>query len=141
MEQSFEAICQELGLKLTDQRRVIAKVLLDSIDHPTAEDVYKRVSEIDNNISLATVYRTVSLLEGYGIIEKLDFSDGKARYEWKSHSKEHHHHLIDLDSGEVIEFQDDELEALKEKIAKRLGYKLVNHRLELYGKKIQKLNK
>jgi Fur family transcriptional regulator, ferric uptake regulator len=139
MNQSFETLCQDLGLKLTEQRKIIAKVLFESIDHPTTEEVYNRASKIDNNISLATVYRTVGLFEGYGVIEKLDFSDGKARYEWKSDVREHHHHLIDLDTGEVIEFQDDELEELKERIAVRLGYKLVNHRLELYGKKIKKI--
>lgn len=139
MNQSFETLCQDLGLKLTEQRKIIAKVLFEAIDHPTTEEVYNRASKIDSNISLATVYRTVGLFEGYGVIEKLDFSDGKARYEWKSDIKEHHHHLIDLDTGEVIEFQDDELEELKERIAKRLGYKLVNHRLELYGKKIKKI--
>jgi len=139
MNQSFETLCQDLGLKLTEQRKIIAKVLFESIDHPTTEEVYNRASKIDSNISLATVYRTVGLFEGYGVIEKLDFSDGKARYEWKSDVREHHHHLIDLDTGEVIEFQDDELEELKERIAVRLGYKLVNHRLELYGKKIKKI--
>lgn len=139
MNQSFETLCQDLGLKLTEQRKIIAKVLFEAVDHPTTEEVYNRASKIDSNISLATVYRTVGLFEGYGVIEKLDFSDGKARYEWKSNIKEHHHHLIDLDTGEVIEFQDDELEELKKRIAKRLGYKLVNHRLELYGKKIKKI--
>ena len=139
MSKNFEELCQEKGLKVTEQRKLIAKVIFESSDHPNVEEVYLRASRIDKNISLATVYRTVSLLEGYGIIEKLDFQDGKARYEQKITKDAHHHHLIDLDTGEVIEFQDDELEELKERIAKRLGYKLVNHRLELYGKKIKKI--
>lgn len=133
MKKSIEAICQEKGLKMTDQRKVIAKVIFESDDHPNVEEVYNRAAKIDKNISLATVYRTVNLLEGYGIIEKLDFQDGKARYEQKIAIDSHHHHLIDLETGKVIEFQDDELEEIKVKIAKKLGYKLVDHRLELFG--------
>lgn len=135
MSKNFEALCQEKGLKVTEQRKLIAKVIFESSDHPNVEEVYLRASKIDKNISLATVYRTVNLLEGYGIIEKLDFQDGKARYEQKIAKDAHHHHLIDLESGKVIEFQDDELEKLKIKIADRLGYKLVDHRLELFGTK------
>jgi Fur family ferric uptake transcriptional regulator len=123
---------------MTEQRKTIAKVIADSEDHPSADDVYSRACKIDTNISLATVYRTINLLEGYGIIEKLDFKEGKARYEEKIKQDTHHHHLIDLDSGDIIEFQDKELEELKVKIAKRLGYDLIDHRLELYGKKLKK---
>lgn len=135
MSKNFEALCQEKGLKVTEQRKLIAKVIFESSDHPNVEEVYLRASKIDKNISLATVYRTVNLLEGYGIIEKLDFQDGKARYEQKITKDAHHHHLIDLESGKIIEFQDDELEKLKIKIAERLGYTLVDHRLELFGTK------
>ncbi len=123
---------------MTDQRRTIAHVVSQSNDHPHVEEIYLRASRIDSNISLATVYRTVSLLEGYGIIEKLDFQDGKARYEEKISNDDHHHHLIDLETGQIIEFQDKELENLKERIAQHLGYKLIDHRLELYGVKIKK---
>lgn len=133
MSKNFEELCQEKGLKVTEQRKLIAKVIFESSDHPNVEEVYLRASRIDKNISLATVYRTVSLLEGYGIIEKLDFQDGKARYEQKITKDAHHHHLIDLESGKIIEFQDDELEKLKIKIAEKLGYTLVDHRLELFG--------
>ncbi len=131
--------CIEKGLKMTDQRKIIAEVIFSSTDHPNAEEIYARANKINDSISLATVYRTINLLEGYGIIEKLDFQDGKSRYEASENAHDHHHHLIDLESGQVIEFQDDELEILKEKIATRLGYKLVDHRLELYGIKIKEL--
>lgn len=138
MKKNIERLCTQNGIKMTDQRKVIARVIENSDDHPNAEEIYARSTLIDQNISLATVYRTVNLFEGYGIIEKLDFQDGKARYEAKSDSTEiHHHHLIDLETGKVIEFFDKDLEMLKEKIAKRLGYKLVDHRLELYGTKIK----
>lgn len=133
----IEDLFNKTGLKITEQRKIIAKVILDSTDHPNVEEVYNKAAIIDKNISLATVYRTVNLLEGYGIIEKLDFQEGKARYEAKEKT-DHHHHLIDLETGKVIEFRDKELEILKEKIAKKLGYKLVNHRLELYGIKLTK---
>jgi len=130
----IEKKCAERGLRMTEQRRVIAKVLSDANDHPDAEELYKRASAIDPNISLATVYRTVRLFADANIIETHDFGDGRARYESADH--DHHDHLIDVTTGEVIEFVDEEIEALQEKIAAKLGYKLVDHRLELYGKKI-----
>ena len=138
IKKNIEKLCIEQGIKLTEQRKVIAVVIENSEDHPNAEEIFARASQIDRNISLATVYRTVNLFEGYGIIEKLDFQDGKARYEAKSDlSNAHHHHLIDLETGKVLEFYDEELEKIKEKIASKLGYKLVDHRLELYGIKIK----
>lgn len=130
---SVESLCQQKGLKMTKQRKTVLKVIAKSRDHPSAEEVYLRTAKVDDNISLATVYRTINLLEGWGIIEKLNFQDGKARYELKAGDSDHHHHLIDLNTGKIVEFQDKELEALKHRIAKQLGYKLVNHRLELYG--------
>ena len=133
----IEQLCLQKGLKMTEQRKVIAQVISESKDHPFAEEVYARANQLDANISLSTVYRTINLFESYGIIEKLDFLDGKARYEEKIAEDNHHHHLIDLDSGNIIEFQDPDLEKLKEKIARRLGYKLIDHRLELFGKKIK----
>ena len=123
--------CEAKGLRLTEQRRVIARVLEDAHDHPDVEELYARASAIDDGISLATVYRTVKLFEEAGIIEKLEFRDGRARYE--DAERDHHDHLIDLHSGEVIEFVDAEIEALQEKIAEKLGYDLKGHRLELYG--------
>ena len=123
--------CEAKGLRLTEQRRVIARVLEDAQDHPDVEELYARASAIDDGISLATVYRTVKLFEEAGIIEKLEFRDGRARYE--DAERDHHDHLIDLHSGEVIEFVDAEIEALQEKIAEKLGYDLKGHRLELYG--------
>lgn len=138
MIKNIEKLCIEQGLKLTEQRKIIAYVIENSEDHPNAEEIFARASQTDPNISLATVYRTVNLFESYGIIEKLDFQDGKARYEAKSDSgNSHHHHLIDLDTGKIHEFYDEELEIIKEKIASKLGYKLVDHRLELYGIKIK----
>lgn len=138
MKKNIEKLCVEKGIKLTDQRRVIAEVIEISEDHPNAEEIFARAAQIDPNISLATVYRTVNLFEGYGIIEKLDFQDGKARYEAKSDSNlAHHHHLIDLETGKVLEFYDEDLENIKERIAAKLGYQLVDHRLELYGVKIK----
>lgn len=134
MEQSWiERKCIEGGLRMTEQRRVIARVLSDADDHPDAEELYRRASEVDPKISLATVYRTVRLFSDAGIIETHDFRDGRARYE--AADDEHHDHLIDVQSGEVIEFVDEEIEALQIRIAERLGYDLVDHRLELYGKK------
>lgn len=130
----IERKCAERGLRMTEQRRVIAKVLSDADDHPDAEELYNRAAAIDSNISLATVYRTVRLFSDAGIIETHDFRDGRARYE--TADEDHHDHLIDVVSGEVIEFMDEEIEALQERIAKKLGYELVDHRLELYGKKI-----
>ena len=131
----LEKICQERGLKMTDQRRVISRVLSEAEDHPDVEAVYRRAAAIDHNISLATVYRTMRLFEEANVISKLDFGDGRARYEGSR--EEHHHHLIDLKTGEVIEFQNEEIEVLKERIASELGYELVGHRLELYGVKRQ----
>jgi Fur family ferric uptake transcriptional regulator len=123
--------CEAHGLRMTEQRRTIAAVLEGSDDHPHVEELYARASEVDPRISLATVYRTVKLFEEAGIIEKLEFRDGRARYE--DAEREHHDHLIDIQSGEVIEFVDPEIEELQEKIARKLGYELRGHRLELYG--------
>ncbi len=127
----IEKRCIEKGLRMTEQRRVIARVLSDAKDHPDAEELHHRASAIDDNISLATVYRTVRLFEEYDIIERLDFRDGRARYEEAGAG--HHDHLIDVKSGEVIEFVNEEIERLQEEIARKLGYKLVDHRLELYA--------
>ena len=123
--------CEAKGLRMTGQRRVIAQVLEESSDHPDVEELYRRASAIDYGISIATVYRTVKLFEEAGILERLEFGDGRARYE--DAMRDHHDHLIDLHSGEVIEFVDPEIEALQEKIAAKLGYDLRGHRLELYG--------
>ena len=131
MSDSIIERCEAKGLRLTDQRRTIAHVLEASEDHPDVEQLYTRASEADPRISLATVYRTVKLFEEAGIIEKLEFGDGRARYE--DAERDHHDHLIDLHSGEVIEFVDAEIEALQEAIARKLGYELRGHRLELYG--------
>ena len=139
---SIETKCKEKGVRLTDQRKIIAKVMSDSKekygskDHPDVDELHKRVSEIDNRISIATVYRTVKLFEESGIVEKHDFKGGKARYEQSP--DEHHDHLIDINSGEIIEFVDKEIEKLQNEVAKKLGYKLVDHKLELYGSKIKK---
>ncbi|MCI4660276.1 MAG: transcriptional repressor [Neomegalonema sp.] len=122
--------CEELGLRMTEQRRVVAQVLSAADDHPDAEELYRRASQIDPKISIATVYRTVKLFEEAGILERLDFRDGRARYE--DAERDHHDHLIDLHSGEIIEFVDEEIERLQQKIAERLGYRLVDHRLELF---------
>ena len=126
--------CQKRGLKLTSQREVVISILENSEDHPDVDELFRRATEIDKSVSIATVYRTVKLLEDANFIEKLEFGDGKARYE---ESGEHHEHLIDVDTGEVIEFIDNELEELKEKIALKMGYELVDHRLELFGKKLK----
>lgn len=136
MNRDLEEILQSKGLKATGQRKLIMQVIFESDDHPNVEEVFNRASERDSSISLATVYRTVNILENYGIIEKLDFLDGKARYEPKNAEDDHHHHLIDIESGEIIEFKDKDLEELKIKIAQKLGYELVDHRLELFGKKL-----
>lgn len=128
--------CETKGLRMTDQRRVIARVLEDSADHPDVEELYARASAIDSGISLATVYRTVKLFEEAGILDKLEFGDGRARYE--DAERDHHDHLIDINSGEVIEFVDAEIEALQERIAQKLGYELRGHRLELYGVPLKK---
>ena len=128
---SLEKRCTEKGLRMTGQRRVIARVLEEAQDHPDVEDLYSRASKIDSHISIATVYRTVKLLEETGMLERHEFRDGRARYEIVP--EDHHDHLIDLKSGHVIEFANEEIERLQEKIAHDLGYKLVDHRLELYG--------
>ncbi|MCX5477860.1 Fur family transcriptional regulator [Kaistia geumhonensis] len=131
VNQTLEAACAAKGMRMTDQRRTIARVLDAATDHPDVEEVYRRASAIDPRISISTVYRTVKLFEDAGIIERHDFRDGRSRYE--TVSDEHHDHLIDLRSGAVIEFRSEEIEALQEVIAKRLGYRLVDHRLELYA--------
>src|SRR5215510_3453511 len=127
----IERICLDKGLKMTEQRRVIARVLSDATDHPDVEQVYRRAVEIDPHISIATVYRTVRLFEEAQILEKHDFGDGRSRYEEVPET--HHDHLIDVQSGKVIEFQDEEIEKLQRRVAEKLGYKLVDHRLELYA--------
>lgn len=131
MPSSIENKCLEKGLKMTGQRRVIAKVISDSHDHPDVEMLYQRAVEVDPNISIATVYRTVKLFEEAGITQRHDFGDGRARYE--EADGEHHDHLIDLKSGKVIEFANAEIEKLQKEIARKLGYKLVDHRLELFA--------
>lgn len=127
----IEKLCQDQGMKMTGQRRVIARVLSDATDHPDVEELHRRASLEDANISIATVYRTVRLFEEAGILEKLDFGDGRARYE--EASTEHHDHLIDINTGRVIEFHNAAIEALQEKIAAELGYRLVGHKMELFG--------
>ena len=127
----LEKLCIDKGMRMTDQRRTIARVLSSATDHPDVEELYRRASAVDPRISIATVYRTVRLFEEAGILERHDFRDGRSRYE--EVSDEHHDHLIDLQSGKVIEFRDDEIERLQEAIADRLGFRLVDHRLELYG--------
>jgi len=131
MPTRLEELCVQKGLKMTEQRRVISRVLSEATDHPDVEQVYRRAVEIDPRISIATVYRTVRLFEEANVIERLDFGDGRSRFE--ENREEHHHHLIDLQSGEVIEFVNEEIERLKERIARDLGYELIGHRLELYG--------
>ena len=132
----IEEKCATKGVRLTDQRKIIADVMSASNDHPDVDELHTRVNKIDKKISIATVYRTVKLFEESGIVEKHDFKGGKARYE-KS-PEEHHDHLIDINSGEIIEFVNKEREILQNKVAKKLGYKLVDHKLELYGSKIKK---
>lgn len=131
MQSRIERICADKGLKMTDQRRIIAQVLSESADHPDVDKVYQRAVALDSRISIATVYRTVRLFEEANILEKHDFGDGRARYE--ETTTDHHDHLINIKTGEVIEFFNSDIEALKEKIAKELGYNLVDHRLELYA--------
>ena len=131
MSDTILARCENKGLRLTGQRRIIASVLEDSDDHPDVEDLYERASAQDDGISLATVYRTVKLFEEAGILERVEFGDGRARYE--DAERDHHDHLIDLTTGQVIEFVDSDIEALQEKIAAKLGFKLKGHKLELYG--------
>jgi Fur family ferric uptake transcriptional regulator len=133
MESRIGRLCVERGLKMTGQRRVIARVLSESGDHPDVEELYRRATALDRNISIATVYRTVRLLEEKGILERRDFGGGRARYEPTEHG--HHHHLIDVETGRVIEFEDAEHERVLQRIAKRLGFDLVSHRLELFGRR------
>ena len=127
----LEALCHEKGLRITEQRKVIARVLSESKDHPDVEALHERAAAIDPGISIATVYRTVRLFEDAGILERHDFGDGRARYE--AAAETHHDHLIDVETGKVIEFVDAELEALQKRIAEKLGFRLVDHRMELYG--------
>jgi len=127
----IEKLCVEKGLRMTGQRRVIARVLAEAEDHPDAEELHRRAAAIDPHISIATVYRTIRLLEESGILERHDFRDGRSRYE--EVPDEHHDHLIDVQTGRVIEFHDDQIEELQRLVAEKLGYKLVDHRLELYG--------
>lgn len=127
----IETLCLEKGLRMTDQRRVVARILSQAIDHPDVEELYRRSAEVDPNISIATVYRTVRLFEEAGIIARHEFRDGRSRYEQTT--EDHHDHLIDMKTGQVIEFMDDEIERLQAAIARRLGYRLIDHRLELYG--------
>ena len=131
MSETIEQKCTAKGVKLTDQRKIIAKIMSDSQDHPDVDELYKRASKIDSKISIATVYRTVKLFEEAGIVAKHDFRGGKARYEELNEG--HHDHLIDIKTGEIIEFVDEEIEKLQKKVADKYGYKLVDHKLELYG--------
>ncbi len=133
-----EALCHEKGLRITEQRKVIAQVLSQSSDHPDVEALHARASAIDAGISIATVYRTVRLFEEAGILERHDFGDGRSRYE--AAAEAHHDHLIDVESGRVIEFVDPEIEALQKQIAERLGFRLVDHRMELYGVALNRKN-
>ena len=142
MLETIEEKCQKNGVKLTDQRRIIARVISESkktygeSDHPDVDELYNRVSQIDSKISIATVYRTVKLFEEYGAIEKHEFKDGRSRYE--AIEDHHHDHLIDIESGEILEFTNEEIENIQKTVAESLGYKLVDHRLELYGIKNKK---
>tara|TARA_B100001750_G_scaffold223955_1_gene214632 strand:+ start:95 stop:505 length:411 start_codon:yes stop_codon:yes gene_type:complete len=136
MTDTLEELCKKKGVRLTEQRKVIAQVMASSSDHPDVDELHKRVNKIDSKISIATVYRTVKLFEEAGVVSKHDFKGGKARYE-KS-PEEHHDHLIDVNSGEIIEFVDEDIELLQKKVADKLGYTLVDHRLELYGTKKNK---
>jgi len=124
----IEQACQDRGMRMTEQRRIIAQVISDSVDHPDVEELYRRAAVVDDRISIATVYRTVKLFEDAGILERHEFRDGRARYE--EASDEHHDHLIDLNSGEVIEFRNEDIERLQEAVARELGYRLVDHRLK-----------
>lgn len=131
LQSRLEKLCIERGMKMTEQRRVIARVISDAEDHPDVEELFRRSSAADENISIATVYRTVRLFEEVGLLDRHDFGDGRSRYE--EASDDHHDHLIDVQSGKVIEFHDEEVEELQRKIAAKHGYKLVGHRMELYG--------
>ncbi len=139
MPGNLEQRCLVKGLKMTEQRKIIARVLSDATDHPDVEELYRRAVAIDPGISIATIYRTVRLFEESGILDRHDFGDGRARYE--ETPDEHHDHLIDMRSGEVIEFHDAEIEELQQRIAKRLGYRLAGHKLELYGTALDSMDK
>ncbi len=136
MTNAIEKKCAKRGLRLTDQRKLVAKVMSESEDHPDVYELHKRVSKLDSKISIATVYRTVKLFEEAGIVAKHDFKGTKARYEQTT--DEHHDHLIDINTGEITEFVNEDIEKLQKEVAEKLGYKLVDHRLELYGSKIKK---
>ena len=136
MNDDIESKCKQRGVRLTDQRKLIAKVMSESESHPDVDELHKKVSKFDSKISIATVYRTVKLFEEAGIVAKHDFKGNKSRYEQAP--DEHHDHLIDINSGEITEFVNEEIEKLQVQVAKKLGYKLVDHRLELYGSKIKK---
>jgi Fur family ferric uptake transcriptional regulator len=136
IEQTLEKLCLRHDMRMTDQRRIIAKILTESKDHPDAEEIFNRAKLLDSKISVSTVYRTVRLLEQEGILNRLDFRDGRSRYE--EITDDHHDHLICIKTGKIIEFHDEELETLKEKIAEKLGYKMVDHRLEIFGTPISK---
>ena len=136
MSSDIENKCIQRGVRLTEQRKLVARIMSESADHPNVDELHKRVSKIDSKISIATVYRTVKLFEETVIIAKHDFKGGKARYEQTS--EDHHDHLIDVNTGEITEFINDDIERLQKKVAEKLGYKLVDHRLELYGSKIKK---
>ena len=136
MNSDIENKCIKKGVRLTEQRKLIAKIMSESNDHPDVDELYKRINKLDSKISIATVYRTVKLFEESGIVAKHDFKGNKARYE--ETTQEHHDHLIDINTGEITEFVNDDIEKLQKKVAEKLGYKLVDHRLELYGSKIKK---
>ena len=138
MRKTISERCKNVGIRMTGQRRLIIKVLENSKDHPDVETLFERSNKIDNKVSIATVYRTVKLLQNAGILEKLEFNDGRSRFE--DAVRKHHDHLIDLDTGKVIEFIDEEIEHIQKKIANKLGYDLVGHKLELYGKKNDRNN-
>jgi len=136
MSSDIENKCIQKGIRLTDQRRLVAKAMSDSHDHPDVDELHKRVNKLDPKISIATVYRTVKLFEEASVVAKHDFKGNKARYEQATH--DHHDHLIDINTGEITEFVDEDIEKLQKKVAEKLGYKLVDHRLELYASKIKK---
>jgi Fur family ferric uptake transcriptional regulator len=136
MSSNIEDKCIQKGVRLTDQRKLVAKVMSNSNDHPDVNELHNRVSKLDTKVSIATVYRTVKLFEEVGVVEKHDFKGNKARYEQTKH--DHHDHLIDINTGEITEFVNEEIEKLQKKVSEKLGYKLVDHRLELYGTKIKK---
>ena len=136
MSSDIENKCIKKGVRLTDQRKLVAKIMSEAFDHPDVDELHKRVNKLDSKISIATVYRTVKLFEESGIVAKHDFKGTKARYEQAP--QEHHDHLIDVNTGEITEFVNEDIEKLQQKVAEKLGYKLVDHRLELYGSKIKK---